>query len=276
MSNDTPATTAQDTDIATYDADLMGSGFENVDATQIALPMVALLNDKSKVLSKSKPQYNEDAEAGDFWNSLTGTVSKEVHLVPVHFETHVVEWRDRNKGGGILGRTTMKDQRVIDARQRAKKTDKPNRWLTGNDEDQFVETIYVYCLLLDSPDAERASGWAIFPLTSTKIAPWRNILTRMYQRRIGEGMQPPIFTNRVTATSQFRSGTYDFYTVQFRPAINNDEEASAIPVRRDNPIVADALAFLDSINKGNVEFDEESLVDNDSTTSEDEIDTDNF
>ena len=91
-----PATTAFDT--------MGGAGLENVTASDVIIPRLAILQDLSPQVKKNKPEHIDGAEAGMICDVSTGDLMPSpMEVLPVHFVKQYLEWAPRNSGKGLQG-----------------------------------------------------------------------------------------------------------------------------------------------------------------------------
>lgn len=74
-------------------------------ASDVTIPFLRVLQQLSPQVTKGKSEYIEGATAGNFIN----TASKQVYdgeqgvlIIPCRFQNRYLEWRPRNKGGGLV------------------------------------------------------------------------------------------------------------------------------------------------------------------------------
>lgn len=84
--------------------DGIGRGNEHV-GSNVQIPRIKLLQKMSDEVDKNKPStYIEGADPGHFINTLTqNNYGDELYVLPILFKNEYVVWRDRQKGGGLLG-----------------------------------------------------------------------------------------------------------------------------------------------------------------------------
>lgn len=95
-------------DVAIPDYIKQGSsrGNENVEADDLQLPRLDVLQALSPQVNKKKESYIEGAEVGMLFNTLTGELYPEgVRITPVSFKKSYLVWVDRkiDNGGGLRG-----------------------------------------------------------------------------------------------------------------------------------------------------------------------------
>lgn len=83
-------------------------GAENVDVTDLKIPRLAIAQDLSPQLKRTKAEYIEGLELYDLFNNLTGTVYGRgpIAFLPIRMDKRAMEWypRDSKEGEGIKDR----------------------------------------------------------------------------------------------------------------------------------------------------------------------------
>jgi hypothetical protein len=163
-----------------------GMGAENVQAKDVLIPRLTILQKLSPQLAKKKAEYIEGAELGDFCNVATGDIYKEaVTVIPCHFATAYIEW-GKNRSG--LVNNYGDDASIL---KRCVRNEKNQNMLpSGN---LVNETSQWYCLLLSGASWSRV----FIPLTSTNLKHSRKWMTlcrtENVQQPNGELWKPPLF-----------------------------------------------------------------------------------
>jgi hypothetical protein len=118
------------------------------------VPLIYILQDQSPQVLKRNPAYIEGAETGCIWlrNAPSPIVKGEegIDFQPCFFEKDVVEWRDRDSGGGFIARHPFgpgEDIEKLAARLGAEKRvdeKNPNRfdYILPNSGHELIETRY--------------------------------------------------------------------------------------------------------------------------------------
>ena len=79
-------------------------GSEEVGNNDVQLPRLQIIQDLSPQHKKTKEEYIEGAEVGDFFNTVSQELFKGAKLfVPVYFKIEYVIWKDQKAGGGFFG-----------------------------------------------------------------------------------------------------------------------------------------------------------------------------
>ena len=111
-----------------------GVGLENVEAGDMAIPFIALLQALSPQVKK---KTLEGAEDGMFMNTVTSKLYEKLHVIPCAFSKAWVEWVPREKGGGFVAQHTTDELMLQTTRDDKKRDILPN----GN---SLVQTAYHY------------------------------------------------------------------------------------------------------------------------------------
>ena len=117
-------------DVPDYIKQGQGRGNENVGADDIQLPRIEVLQAISPQINKRNAEYIDGAEAGMFFNTLTGDLLGEsVRVTPINFVTRFLVWVDRQKdsNGGLRG--------VFDTEQEA------NQFLSTQEDAAKLEVV---------------------------------------------------------------------------------------------------------------------------------------
>jgi hypothetical protein len=125
-----------------------GVGNEEVKATDIALPFLAIAQSNSPQVKKQESAYIQGISEGDMFHTITSKMypggDQGIKIINCYFQHRYVEWVPRNKGGGFVKQYLPGEQpRIETVEVEGKKRDVlPN----GND---LVNTHYHFCLIVD-------------------------------------------------------------------------------------------------------------------------------
>lgn len=122
-------------------------GSEEVSSSDITLPRLQIIQDLSPQHKKTKEEFIEGAEVGDFFNTATQGLYKEsAMIVPVYFRVEYIIWKEQKAGGGFFGAFDTE----VEAARELRKVKAENG---GNDEDyEIVLTNVHFVLLIDGDD----------------------------------------------------------------------------------------------------------------------------
>lgn len=176
-----------------------GSGYENVSNADLIIPLIVIVQSNAK-LAKDKV-----CEAGLLWNTSTQQGASQLEIIPAVTDHCYLEWVPRDDGGGFRGRHALSSEIVKTAL--AKSTQKIGKHPvyvkdgTGalvKKGTELVEAFEIWCIIGDGNG--KPIGYALISCTSTKIRPYRNLVTRLRGFQVprpGGGKQDvPLFANR--------------------------------------------------------------------------------
>ena len=143
-------------------------GFEQIDANTIAIPFVRILQKLSPQLNKNKPQYIEDAEEGDWFNTVTKELyGDSIEVIVLKFEHVYIEWLPE-RGGFVSYHSPENAERIA--------VDKTfGHWKTEEGND--LQENYAYICMIVGHEEE---GIVVMSFSSTSIKmarEWNRLMT---------------------------------------------------------------------------------------------------
>lgn len=265
-------------EIGGYDADDLGSGFEDFTIADLTIPFLAILQSGSPQVKEDKGTYIAGAKAGQFMNTVTQELFEGktgVQIVPVHRKHHFIEWIPREQGGGIVGDFSPSDQKIVQLRKgvpfgkitiedgsmfdtsdAANQKDEDTVDHTGND---LVETFTVYALIVKANGTYEPMA---ISFASTQIKHYKKWMTTARGIQIpvdGRApITPPLYSHLYRARTQFtEKNNYDWYAWQIGFE-NGVAEKSRL--EKTNPIFIAAKNFRAQVMAGVVEIDRSGAV----------------
>jgi hypothetical protein len=126
-------------------------GFGDVGAEDLRTPRVTIIQAMSPQRQKANPDYVAEAEEGDlFFSGNNSCISSDTGLLflPVYYNKTLVEWRLREKGGGLVT-VHQPDSDLLNRCTR----DSQGRLVTPGGDTQLTTTAnhYGYALIDDAP-----------------------------------------------------------------------------------------------------------------------------
>lgn len=225
-----------------------GAGFENTKGTDLSIPFMNVLQSNSPDVQKCQ---DGTIILGMFKNSVTGEYVKRsgFNFLPVHKEEAFVEWIPRIKGGGFVKLHAPDSPEVMKAIESnggrmPKKSADGKKIPIKIDDNELVETYYVYGLLLDETGS-LTNGFAVIAFTSTKIKPYRDWLTSMFMIR----GRPPMYAIRAHISTDIQtneSGT--FANIKIAPFKDGNWVQSL--VGKSSALYAEGKAFQEMVING--------------------------
>ncbi len=189
-----------------------GSGSENVNADNMAIPIISILQANSPQCKRSDVgKYVEGAIEGDFYNNVTNEVIKGtegVIVVPCFYEKVYIEWKP-NRGGFVAAHpesTPLKDQIVMVKNAEGK--DVP----TLPNGNNLIETDQHYVLLLRNGGAEPAViAMASSALRSSRV--WNTLVNNVLVDGPNGKFSPARFYKTYKLTTKARTkDSYSWFT----------------------------------------------------------------
>lgn len=236
--------------LAAYDyGEYSGANMDKIGKDEMIIPFLAILQPMTPIVADGEI---EGAKPGRYYNTVTGDLYDGVEgdgvmFQLVDFERMFVEWVPREAGGGIAGRYTPDDQFVKDEIAKNNNSVVGIKLENGND---LVETYYAYGNIL-SADGEQVESFAVLPLKSTNIKPFRTLLTAL---RMIKG-KPPLFAFKVrlkATKEKNESGTwYQFKAMPSGP----DWRGSMIDPAAERHLLDAAVSLTDMIRSGDAKAD---------------------
>lgn len=247
-----PATQPQGGAIAAYDyGEYAGMGMDKVGKDELLIPFLSILQPMTPVVVDGEIP---GIKAGLFYNSITGDMYEGdgagVPFQLVDFERMFVEWVPREKGGGIAGRYTPDDPFV---KSEIAKNDNSVVGITLDNGNELIETYYAYGNIL-SADFSQVEGFAVLPLKSTHIKPFRTLLTAL---RMIKG-KPPLFAFKVVLKcTKEKNDKGTWYQLTARPS-GADWRGSMIDPGTERHLLEAATSLLDMVRSGAAKADFEN------------------
>lgn len=232
-----------------YDEDC-GQGFENQTSADKTIPFLNLLQDMSPEVKEKNEKYVKGAKPGMFYISALDQLfngDDGCVIFACYTEHTMVEWIPRNDGGGFVGKHAIDSPIVQTARANAK----DRRLKIGKNE--LVETFYIYAMvhrkkilppgtvaktILDLVDLNEPGIPALIPFTSTKITPYKRIMTQLGMFRIpgvpAPRNAPPLWVFPILLTSVYEQREAgDSYNIKAQFALGDKIESGLLMPKFD-------------------------------------------
>jgi hypothetical protein len=207
-----PANAVVDPTLAAQFEEDTGKGMANVDADSVAIPFLAVLQSNSPQCDPDSGEYNPDAKAGMFFNTVTkelfdGKVG--IDIIPCEYRRTFLRWAPREAGGGFKGE--FKVEEVVRMRERGQLVEMENRLYVPDDHGNVnpkvnhkVADTRVHYVLLLNPHTGVAQQ-AVLSLSSTQIKKSKQLISLLgnvlFERADGSKFNPATFANVVHLTT---------------------------------------------------------------------------
>ena len=186
---------------ALYEGDAH-AGFENVNTTSLALPILKLLQNGSGEAQKRNQNYVEGAEPGMFLNTVTKKTydgANGIDVIPCHYKLEFQEWADFGTGSG-------RPENIFDANSDILSKTKNEMGKDRLDNGNYILTVgQHYVLILDGNSTENA----LISMSSSqgKISrKWNSMMMSITLDGKNGPYTPPSFSHKYKLTSVLNSG----------------------------------------------------------------------
>lgn len=166
------------------------TGFENVRASDTAIPFLGLLQALSPQVKRGHAQRIEGAVEGMFYNNVTQEISEgPLRVIPCAFQKVYIEWVLRENGGGFV--MQHPDEEILSTCTR----DEKNNFILANG-NCIVATAYHFVLIRKNDGMlERA----VISMSKSQLKKSRRWLSQMMNLQIklasGKAINPPMFSH---------------------------------------------------------------------------------
>ena len=186
---------------ALYEGDAH-AGFENVNTTSLALPILKLLQNGSGEAQKRNQNYVEGAEPGMLLNTVTKKLydgAEGIEVVPCHYKLEYQEWADFGTGSG-------RPENIFDANSDILSKTKNEMGKDRLDNGNYILTVgQHYVLIRDGNSTENA----LISMSSSqgKVSrKWNSMMMSITLDGKNGPYTPPSFSHKYRLTSVLNSG----------------------------------------------------------------------
>ena len=240
-------------EVLVLDDDLLsgGTGLEDTDSGDYAMPFVRVLQSGSPQLKKNHAKYIEGASQGMLFNTVSNAVydgDEGILVIPCAYTKKYIEWVPRDAGGGIVN-----SEHTVDILKSATQNEKKKYLLANGNEVQ--ETAQYFAIIVNN---EEEPEEALLSFTSSQLSfsrRWNSMLkTSRVKNSAGDMVLAPMFANvyRIKTVEQSNDlGSWYGFTVE-------KEKPTPIELARL------ARDFMTAARSGNVQVKQEGAVDEES------------
>ena len=232
------STTIAAFDPSMFEADA-GSGNQNISQDDLALPFLKIISGLDPLLDDI-----EELRKGDIYNTVTGDIYKGkegVRVIPCAYQRRFIEWAPRGQGTGAPVNIYGPDEE----RPRTERSRDDNREYVVGGNGTYIEDTQQHFVLVLNEDGTAAP--ALIAMKSTQLKKGRK-WNSMIQGRTMMGknglFQMPRFSNVYVLKSvseENSKGSWHGWDVSLEGPV------------QDMAIYAQAKAFAESINRGDVQ-----------------------
>ena len=186
---------------ALYEGDAH-AGFENVNTSSLALPILKLMQNGSGEAQKRNQNYVEGAEPGMLLNTVTKKLyngAKGIEVIPCHYKLEYQEWADFGTGSG-------RPENIYDANSKILSETKNEAGKDRLDNGNYILTVgQHFVLILDGISTENA----LISMSSSqgKVSrKWNSMMMSITLDGENGPYTPPSFSHKYRLTSVLNSG----------------------------------------------------------------------
>ena len=201
---------------ALYEGDAH-AGFENVNTTSLALPILKLLQNGSGEAQKRNQNYVEGAEPGMFLNTVTKKLydgAKGIEVIPCHYKLEYQEWADFGTGSG-------RPENIFDANSdilsKTKNENGKDRLENGN----YIQTVGQHYVLIREGNSTENALISMSSSQGKVSRKWNSMMMSITLDGKNGPYTPPSFSHKYKLTSVLNSGKgnqwYGFNVTQVGP-----------------------------------------------------------
>lgn len=247
---------AESTDVAVADPALIAEAMVEVDAADMVVPFLKVIQPLSDEMTKGKDKYNPNVHAGDIYDSVTQTIYEKADIIICAMKKYYGEWE-----GGVRGKLVGKHKVDSTIVKEAVRTDRITASgstftdLTTIAGNELIETFGVVCVV-KTPDGNILP--ATFTLSKTAFSVGKNLTTLLC---IHQSNGLPVF-EMSTISKQNDKGSWFVPKFSFKEyETDKDVIASVIQTKKN----ADAIMFKneDTTPSAVSEVEPETPFDND-------------
>ena len=186
---------------ALYEGDAH-AGFENVNTSSLALPILKLMQNGSGEAQKRNQNYVEGAEPGMLLNTVTKKLydgAKGIEVIPCHYKLEYQEWADFGTGSG-------RPENIYDANSDILSKTKNEMGKDRLDNGNYILTVgQHFVLILDGISTENAL--ISMSASQGKISrKWNSMMMSITLDGENGPYTPPSFSHKYRLTSVLNSG----------------------------------------------------------------------
>ena len=186
---------------ALYEGDAH-AGFENVNTTSLALPILKLLQNGSGEAQKRNQNYVEGAEPGMFLNTVTKKLydgTKGMEVVPCYYKLEYQEWADYGTGSN-------RPENIFDANSdilsKTKNENGKDRLENGN----YIQTVGQHYVLIREGNSTENALISMSSSQGKVSRKWNSMMMSITLDGKNGPYTPPSFSHKYRLTSVLNSG----------------------------------------------------------------------
>ena len=186
---------------ALYEGDAH-AGFENVNTTSLALPILKLLQNGSGEAQKRNQNYVEGAEPGMFLNTVTKKLydgAKGIEVIPCHYKLEYQEWADFGTGSG-------RPENIYDANSDILSKTKNEMGKDRLDNGNYILTVGQHYVLIREGNSTENALISMSSSQGKVSRKWNSMMMSITLDGKNGPYTPPSFSHKYRLTSVLNSG----------------------------------------------------------------------
>ena len=186
---------------ALYEGDAH-AGFENVNTTSLALPILKLLQNGSGEAQKRNQNYVEGAEPGMFLNTVTKKLydgAKGIEVIPCHYKLEYQEWADFGTGSG-------RPENIFDAHSDILSKTKNEMGKDRLDNGNYILTVGQHYVLIRDGNSTENALISMSSYQGKVSRKWNSMMMSITLDGKNGPYTPPSFSDKYKLTSVLNSG----------------------------------------------------------------------
>ena len=229
-----------------------GSGFENTNTDDFAIPFLRMLQAGSPQAKRTQPEYIKGAEEGDMINTVTGRLYKGhegVDVIPCAYIHKYNLWAQNREG--FRGSVTADEYERMSKHKGTVNTQNGPKEVELDEAGNIITDTREHYVLIVHPDGSFVP--ALLALASTQLKKSKKWMSLMDAFKLPTGARYPMFSKiyKVTPIAESKDDfSWAGYNIEYLKDI-------------DNPVLYTAAkAFNESVRKGTIKaapIDDEDL-----------------
>lgn len=158
---------------------------------EVVYPFVSRIQTNSPQLIPGDAQYVEEAKPGHLLHTATRRVYEELNFVPLKFQQIIIQWRDRDSGGGFVAAFEPGDANKP-ATHKVENVD-----VVTDDPQSYLETNLQYICMFFDGDIPLGPAVLSCNKSQLKYARRFNVALQSKKMTLGDGrtIRAPIFSH---------------------------------------------------------------------------------
>ena len=174
---------------------MVGAGFENVDASELAIPFLKIASSQTPEVKKGNAKHVEGLEEGMIFNSVTKEFYNGIMAVPCFFRSRFVEWEKLGEGTGAPVNIYTPEE--VPALTRSEHDGEDHYMVDGQISRTFIVRTAEYFVLRLNDDGSFERAQIIMQKTQYKKSRYWNtmMMNQKTNRKDGTLVTLPTFAN---------------------------------------------------------------------------------